>query len=203
MSSISNRFSPLCGLNVDPDNLQDRSNSEVITRQMTDEEKELYGDVKNYKKPCTAGILKIREDDKSMGKIDKSRLIEILKEDGFTKKAYIKAAKEFGVTDHGVACFVSNNKIKKEITGESKDEKKVLKNNPQTDESLSSGAEDTKPVNPIIDDEADILGKIKAIVAENRELKEKISVLKSCIKESVDSASQLKAMLEEILINIA
>lgn len=194
-------------MKVDPDNRQNRFSGIVTKRKMTDEERELYKDVGAYKKPSTFGKIILREDDKSMGKINKNRLVEILKEDGFTKAAYTKAAVEFQVTEHSVACYVSKTNIKKEFAEEFKGTKKVTYDEPEKVDSTitiinTDTNTDKSDTQILVNDEADILGKIKAIVSENKELKEKMSILKSALEESVDSVSQFKSMLDEIIVNI-
>jgi len=121
-------------------------------------------------------------------KINKVRLMEICNEHGFTKEAYNMAAEEFGLRFHAIECYVSNNKLKKEVAKPDEaptQEIHILEANAPE----AKVEEAAKPTPPIIDAELEVLGKIKAIVEENRALK--------------GMMSQLKASLEEILKSIA
>lgn len=106
---------------VDPDNRQDRSNGEVITRMMTEEEMEKYGVVK--------------EDIMSKKlEVDESRMLEICRELGTGKEAAEAIACEFNLTRQRAFGLITNRGIKKRIQAETEEKLKVvddlLKNRP-------------------------------------------------------------------------
>lgn len=95
-------FNP--GWKIDPDGRQNRGNSAVVTRKMTDEEIKKYG---------ARG-----ENNMPEAKINKEKLIELCKEHGFGTKAYEKMAVMFSATPHSVECAVSRYGIRKLLVPE-------------------------------------------------------------------------------------
>lgn len=179
--SINNPFAATFGLKVDPDNKQDRRSSVVIRRKMTPEEIQLYGNVgEQYKKPKAKAVITDGKDDMSMKKIDKERLEEICNENGFNEKAYKIAADEFGVTPHSVECFVSKKKMNKQ-----KDKQEVHKDKVtqiQNEDKVVKQPPESEPVKTeILQNEDDILNKIRDIINENRLMKEQTERIKKAL----------------------
>ena len=179
------------GFRVDPDNRQDRSNGPIIPRQMTPEEIEKYKNVGTYKKPSMVAVNELaRKGTEMKAKINQERLLEICKENGFTFKAYNLAATEFGVEVSSVACYVSKNKLNKGKI-EVKEENSVNETKVEEKSEIS----DVK-VDSIVEDELEIISKIKSIVDENKAMTVENKTLKQRILK-------IKSALEDILKSIA
>lgn len=166
---------------IDPDNRQDRKNSETTTREMTPEEIDKYGSVARCKnKPSTLVSVPgmVRKDIFMKNKINKDRLLEICREQGFTRMAYNMAAAEFGVSANSIQTYVSKNKLHKGIT-----------TNEHLETALTSVPNCKGEPRTTSDIELEIINKIKSIVSENRNYRDKLS--------------QIKAALEDIIKTIA
>jgi L-cysteine desulfidase len=191
--SIRNPFSGY-GFRVDPDNLQDRKNSEPVTRKMTPEEIEEYGCVvKRENKQSDIGAVQgmVRKEI-IMTKINKERLIDICTEHGFTAQAYRIAAKEFDVPPNSVANYVSNNKLKKILASQNKQKVPNTNEDSLHQENLKDDLSSSNDIN----DEMEIIIQIKSILQKNKSLsRENITLKENMLK--------VKAALEDILKSIA
>ncbi len=166
---------------IDPDNRQDRKSSETTTRRMTPEEIEKYGSVaKCENKLSTLASVPgmVRKDIFMKNKINKGRLLEICGEHGFTKVAYSMAATEFGVSANSIQTYVSKNKLHKEFT---------IDGSLQTAQPSVSSPNFKGEPGTTSDIELEIINKIKSIVAENRNYRDKLSQIKTALEEIINS----------------
>lgn len=162
---------------IDPDNRQDRKNSETTTREMTPEEIDKYGSVARCKnKPSTIVSVPgmVRKDIFMKNKINKDRLLEICREQGFTRTAYNMAAAEFGVSANSIQTYVSKNKIHKELTTN-----EPIKAVQPADQNFN------KEPGVAFDMELEIINKIKSIVSENRNYRDKLSQIKTALEDII------------------
>lgn len=184
--AIGNGFMPTYGFKVDPDNRQDRKSGEAITRKMSSEEIEKYGPpikIKTDRLPGIATVPGMVRKGIEMTKINRERLIEICTEHGFTAQAYRIAAKEFDVPSSSVANYVSNNKLKKIVVGE----KKQNSEEPMSQEGLSEKSEPNAKTSNNVSEELEIITKIKFILRENKSLKENMSKIKAALEDILKS----------------
>lgn len=183
-----NPFSVKGSWRIDPDNKQDRGSSKVVKRSMTPEEIKEYGKVgEPYKNKAQATYMAGKDINMGTNKIDEKRLIEIVKEHGFTKKAYGIAADEFGLKNtHSIECYISNNKLRDKIAGLN-DDKPIIQDNANIEEQNPLLKMDT-------DELSEILNKVKLIVQENKRMKalsDENETLKGIFRE-------LKTLLEGV-----
>lgn len=188
--AIGNGFMPTYGFKVDPDNRQDRKSGGCETRRMTPEEIQKYGCA--VQKSDIAAVPGMARKGVDMTKINKERLIEICTEHGFTAAAYRIAAKEFDVPSSSVANYVSNNKLKKIVAVE----KKQNSEEPMSQEGLSEKSEPNAKTSNNVSEELEIITKIKFILRENKSLSGENKTLK-------ENMTKVKAALEDILKSIA
>ncbi len=163
------------------DGRQDRGSGVCTKRQMTPEEIEKYGSVVKFEnKPSKLASVPgmVRKDMSMKDKINKDRLLEICGEHGFTRTAYNMAATEFGVSANSIQTYVSKNKLHKEL------------NTNEPLQTVQSSDQNRKEESGTTSDiELEIINKIKSIVDENRNYRDKLS--------------QIKAALEDIIKTIA
>lgn len=162
---------------IDPDGRQDRGSGICTKRQMTREEVEKYGSaVKCENKPSKLAAVPgmVRKDIIMKNKINKDRLFEICREHGFTKTAYSIAAAEFGVSANSIQAYVSRNKLHKELTiGEPLQSAQPSNENVKEEQGAKS------------DIEFEIMNKIKSIVDENRNYRDKLSKIKAALEDII------------------
>ncbi len=162
---------------IDPDGRQDRGSGICTKRPMTSEEIEKYGSAtkcENNPSKLAAVPGMVRKDTIMKNKINKDRLLEICGEHGFTRTAYNMAAAEFGVSVNSIQTYVSKNKLHKELTTN-----EPLKTAQPSNE---NGKEEPRVTSDV---ELEIINKIKSIVAENRNYRDKLSQIKTALEDII------------------
>lgn len=170
----------ICGhWKIDPDGRQDRGSGTCTKRPMTPKEIDKYGSVARCEnKPSTLASVPgmVRKDIFMKNKINKDKLLEICGEHGFTKAAYGMAATEFGVSVNSIQTYVSKNKLHKEsaIDGSLQTAQPSV-----SAPNFKGEPEDTSNI------ELEIIDKIKAIIDENRNYRDKLSQIKTALEEII------------------
>ncbi len=171
---------------VDPDNRQDRGSSEVKSYKLSPEEIQ--------KLIAVIPVPKIKTEVEDMRKITVEQLTEECSKLGFNAAAYEDIAKRYGFSNaHSVECIVSKKGIKKLL-------EKEPETKPAITELETAAVLEIKPDMELASaDELEVLDKIKAIVAGNKQH------LKSALEENKALKSRLakiKTMLEEVLYEL-